>query len=122
MPPRTLFEKIWDAHVVVEPKGQSALLYIDLHLVHEVTSPRPLMGCARTDGVCASLGVRSRLSTTTFRQRHEVCRSPTRSPRSRLKRCRKIATNLECHCSTWIRPSRALFTSLDLNLESPCRG
>ncbi|MGA7630179.1 MAG: aconitase family protein, partial [Terriglobales bacterium] len=44
MPPRTLFEKVWDAHVVTAPKGQSALLYIDLHLVHEVTSPQAFDG------------------------------------------------------------------------------
>jgi 3-isopropylmalate/(R)-2-methylmalate dehydratase large subunit len=36
----TLFEKIWDAHVVAEPPGEPALLYVDLHLVHEVTSPQ----------------------------------------------------------------------------------
>ena len=36
----TLFEKIWDAHVVDEQPGEPALLYIDLHLVHEVTSPQ----------------------------------------------------------------------------------
>ena len=41
---RTLFEKIWDAHVVAAPEGQSALLYIDLHLVHEVTSPQAFDG------------------------------------------------------------------------------
>src|SRR5271168_2090657 len=44
MPPRTLFEKIWDAHLVAAPEGQSALLYIDLHLVHEVTSPQAFDG------------------------------------------------------------------------------
>src|SRR3984893_6403416 len=44
MPPRTLFEKIWDAHVVSEAPGESALLYIDLHLVHEVTSPQAFEG------------------------------------------------------------------------------
>jgi 3-isopropylmalate/(R)-2-methylmalate dehydratase large subunit len=44
MPPRTLFEKIWDAHVVAAPEGQSALLYVDLHLVHEVTSPQAFDG------------------------------------------------------------------------------
>src|SRR5687767_2292361 len=38
--PKTLFEKIWDAHVVREAPGEPALLYIDLHLVHEVTSPQ----------------------------------------------------------------------------------
>src|SRR5262249_19954762 len=37
---RTLFQKIWDAHLVDEPEGAPAVLYIDLHLVHEVTSPQ----------------------------------------------------------------------------------
>src|SRR5208282_1046164 len=44
MPPCTLLEKVWDAHVVAAPEGQSALLYIDLHLVHEVTSPQAFDG------------------------------------------------------------------------------
>jgi 3-isopropylmalate/(R)-2-methylmalate dehydratase large subunit len=39
-----LFEKIWDAHVVSEPTGRSPLIYIDLHLVHEVTSPQAFDG------------------------------------------------------------------------------
>jgi len=38
--PRTIFEKIWDSHVVAERPGAPALIYIDLHLVHEVTSPQ----------------------------------------------------------------------------------
>ncbi len=42
--PRTLFEKIWDAHVVHEEEGQPTLLYVDLHLVHEVTSPQAFEG------------------------------------------------------------------------------
>src|SRR5579871_1688016 len=42
--PRTMFEKIWDAHVVHEETGQPTLLYIDLHLVHEVTSPQAFDG------------------------------------------------------------------------------
>src|SRR5438552_7643953 len=41
---RTLFEKAWDQHVVTAPTGQSPLLYIDLHLVHEVTSPQAFDG------------------------------------------------------------------------------
>src|ERR1044072_896607 len=41
---RTLFDKIWDAHVVREAAGEPALLYIDLHLVHEVTSPQAFDG------------------------------------------------------------------------------
>src|SRR5437879_605183 len=46
---RTLFEKVWDEHVVSAPPGQSPLLYIDLHLVHEVTSPQAFDGL-RTAG------------------------------------------------------------------------
>ena len=42
--PRTLFEKIWEEHVVCQPAGEPALLYIDLHLVHEVTSPQAFEG------------------------------------------------------------------------------
>ncbi|HYE74105.1 MAG TPA: 3-isopropylmalate dehydratase large subunit, partial [Blastocatellia bacterium] len=41
---RTLFEKIWDSHVVYEEPGKPAILYIDLHLVHEVTSPQAFEG------------------------------------------------------------------------------
>ncbi|HMJ13612.1 MAG TPA: 3-isopropylmalate dehydratase large subunit [Polyangiaceae bacterium] len=41
---RTLFEKVWDAHVVAEEPGRPAVLYIDLHLVHEVTSPQAFAG------------------------------------------------------------------------------
>ena len=44
MPPRTMFEKIWDAHVVHQEPGKPALIYIDLHLVHEVTSPQAFEG------------------------------------------------------------------------------
>jgi 3-isopropylmalate/(R)-2-methylmalate dehydratase large subunit len=42
--PRTLAEKIWDAHVVRGGQGEPDLLYIDLHLVHEVTSPQAFDG------------------------------------------------------------------------------
>src|ERR1700690_2486794 len=46
---RTLFEKIWNEHVVAQPAGRSPILYIDLHLVHEVTSPQAFDGL-RTAG------------------------------------------------------------------------
>jgi 3-isopropylmalate/(R)-2-methylmalate dehydratase large subunit len=41
---KTLFEKVWEQHIVVEPKGEPTLLYIDLQLVHEVTSPQAFEG------------------------------------------------------------------------------
>lgn len=42
--PRTLFEKVWDNHVVTELEGGGVLLYIDRHLIHEVTSPQAFDG------------------------------------------------------------------------------
>ncbi len=42
--PKTLFQKIWDSHVVTEQADAPAVLYIDLHLVHEVTSPQAFTG------------------------------------------------------------------------------
>ncbi|HSB52714.1 MAG TPA: aconitase family protein, partial [Gemmatimonadales bacterium] len=41
---RTLFDKVWDSHVVRHDRGGPALLYVDLHLVHEVTSPQAFEG------------------------------------------------------------------------------
>lgn len=42
--PRTIIQKVWDNHVVAQQEGAPALLYIDLHLVHEVTSPQAFEG------------------------------------------------------------------------------
>src|ERR1700678_497954 len=44
MAPRTLSDKIWDAHVVRSAEGEPDLIFIDLHLVHEVTSPQAFDG------------------------------------------------------------------------------
>jgi 3-isopropylmalate/(R)-2-methylmalate dehydratase large subunit len=44
MAPRTLSEKLWDAHVVHSAEGEPDLLFIDLHLIHEVTSPQAFDG------------------------------------------------------------------------------
>jgi 3-isopropylmalate/(R)-2-methylmalate dehydratase large subunit len=41
---RSLFDKLWQAHVVREARGEPTLLYIDLHLIHEVTSPQAFDG------------------------------------------------------------------------------
>ncbi len=41
---KTLFDKIWDAHIVSQPPDAPAILYIDMHLVHEVTSPQAFSG------------------------------------------------------------------------------
>ncbi len=45
---RTLYDRIWDTHLVHETPGESAMLYIDRHLVHEVTSPQAFEGLRNT--------------------------------------------------------------------------
>jgi 3-isopropylmalate/(R)-2-methylmalate dehydratase large subunit len=42
--PRTLFEKVWDQHIVAEKADSPSILYIDMHLIHEVTSPQAFDG------------------------------------------------------------------------------
>src|SRR5262245_47021442 len=42
--PTTMFERIWHAHAVREPPGEPALLFVDLHLIHEVTSAQAFDG------------------------------------------------------------------------------
>ncbi len=42
--PKTLFDKVWESHVVVDEPGSPSVLYIDLHLIHEVTSPQAFSG------------------------------------------------------------------------------
>ncbi|HEY8715953.1 MAG TPA: 3-isopropylmalate dehydratase large subunit [Candidatus Acidoferrum sp.] len=49
MPPTTLYQKIWDAHLVHEEPGQPSIIYIDRHLIHEGTSPQAFAGL-RADG------------------------------------------------------------------------
>jgi len=44
MKPRTIIEKVWDNHIVAERAGAPTLIFIDLHLVHEVTSPQAFDG------------------------------------------------------------------------------
>ncbi|PAM91397.1 isopropylmalate isomerase, partial [Flavobacterium sp. IR1] len=44
MTPKTIIEKIWDQHEVIKEEGKPSLLYIDLHMVHEVTSPQAFEG------------------------------------------------------------------------------
>ncbi len=49
MAAKTLFDKIWDRHVVTQENGRPPLLYIDLHLIHEVTSPQAFEGLRMAD-------------------------------------------------------------------------
>ena len=49
---KTLAQKLWDSHVVREGGEEPDLLYVDLHLIHEVTSPQAFEGLHWPDGGC----------------------------------------------------------------------
>ena len=116
--PRTLFQKIWDAHVVHAMPGGPALLYVDLHLVHEVTSPQAFEGLR-----LAGRRVR-RPERTLATVDHNVptgdrtSRSPTRSRRSRCAPSRQRA-RVRLAFSTSIRPTRASCMSSAPNSGPP---
>src|SRR4030088_2480569 len=80
---RNLFEKIWDEHVVCSPPDRLPLLYIDLHLVHEVTSPQAF------DGLRAAGRTVRRPDLTMATEDHNVptldILSPTADPVSRAQ-------------------------------------
>src|SRR5271155_4450662 len=71
---KTLYEKIWENHVVVAPEGESTLLYIDLHLVHEVTSPQAF------DGLRLNSRVVRRPDLTLATADHNVPTDPLSTP------------------------------------------
>ena len=55
MAPQTMYDKIWESHLVRDVPGEPSLIYIDRHLVHEGTSPRLLRESRRRGARCAGL-------------------------------------------------------------------
>ena len=88
---RTLFEKIWDDHLVSQPDGRSPIVYIDLHLVHEVTSPQAFDGLR-----AASRQVRQPLRTVATVD-HNVPTEPRGTPITDVIAANQIAA-LQRNC------------------------
>ena len=105
--PKTLFEKIWDEHVVVQEPDNPAVLYIDLHLVHEVTSPQAFTGL-REKG----LTVR-RPDKTVATMDHGIPTTPPEIPISDVMVIKQIS-QLEKNCRDFNIPLHGM--------ESPNRG
>jgi len=120
MKPKTMFEKIWEAHVVHEEPGQPSLIYIDRHLVHEVTSPQAFEGLRLLDGRCR------RPDLTFATMDHNVPTNPDvtfpskiPSPPNRWRRWRKTARSLGWHfliLAVPIKESCISLTELGLTL------
>lgn len=90
-PARTLFEKIWAAHLVATPPGRSPILYIDMHLVHEVTSPQAFDGL-RTAGRTVRQPARTVATVD-----HNVPTEPRGTPITDLIAAKQIST-LQRNC------------------------
>ena len=88
---KTLFEKIWDAHLVAEPAGRSPILYIDLHLVHEVTSPQAF------DGLRAAGRKLRQAARTVATVDHNIPTEPRGTPITDLIAAKQIAA-LQANC------------------------
>src|SRR5450631_27462 len=88
---KTLFEKIWNAHLVAQPPGRSPILYIDLHLVHEVTSPQAFDGLR-----VAGRKVRQPLRTVATVD-HNIPTEPRGTPITDLIAAKQIAA-LQSNC------------------------
>jgi 3-isopropylmalate/(R)-2-methylmalate dehydratase large subunit len=91
MATRTLFEKIWDAHLVAQPAGRSPILYIDLHLVHEVTSPQAF------DGLRAAGRKVRQPARTVATVDHNIPTEPRGTPITDLIAAKQIAA-LQANC------------------------
>src|SRR6202789_3985024 len=90
-PKRTLFEKIWNAHLVAQPGGRSPIIYIDLHLVHEVTSPQAF------DGLRVARRKVRQPSRTVATVDHNIPTEPRGTPITDLIAAKQIAA-LQANC------------------------
>ena len=121
--PRTLSEKIWDDHVVHAADGEPDLLYIDLHLVHEVTSPQAF------DGLRLAGRTVRRPDLTVATEDHNV---PTAdidqpiadpiSPQADRDAARQLRRVRHHACTRWATPARASSTSSAPSRASPSRA
>ena len=90
--PKTIIDKIWEQHIVIDEPGSPAVLYIDLHLIHEVTSPQAFSGLRER-----GLKVR-RPAQTIATMDHSIPTTPLDVPISDAIAAKQIAT-MEKNCA-----------------------
>jgi hypothetical protein len=124
--PRTLFDKLWDAHVVVpETDTAPAVLYIDLHLIHEVTSPQAFTELPRAASRRAGRTAPRRRWTTPRRPCRPARRQAALLHRSLRKTGRHAGTNCREHgieLFDMASPTAASSTSSRRSRASPSRA
>ena len=124
---KTLAEKLWDSHVVRSQAGEPDLLFIDMHLVHEVTSPQAFEGLRlagrpvhRPD---LTLATEDHNTPTDYTCRSSAPHpSRTRSAARRSTSCARTAPSSASGSTRWATPSRASCTSSARSSGSPSRA
>ena len=113
---KTLFEKIWDQHVVKELPGGEVLLYIDRHLIHEVTSPQAFEGLSINNRPVRHPEL---TFATTDHNVPTDSRVEIKDPVARTLDCTsgKIVKNTVFDFMEWILINKELFILLDQNKE-----
>lgn len=116
----TLAEKVWEAHVVRRAEGEPDLLYIDLHLLHEVTSPQAFDGL-RLEGRTVR-----RTDLTLATEDHNVPTTPgpitDLISLTQVETLRRNCVEFGCRSIRWATSSRASSTSSARSWGLPSRG
>ena len=106
--PKTLFDKIWDAHVVHRQDDGTCLIYIDRHLVHEVTSPQAFEGLRNAKRAVRApnrtLAVADHNIPTTDRS----AGIEDEESRIQVEALEKMRPNSACRISPWMTNGKAL--------------
>jgi len=106
--PKTLFDKIWDAHVVHRQDDGTCLIYIDRHLVHEVTSPQAFEGLRNTARTVRApnrtLAVADHNIPTTDRSAGIA----DEESRIQVEALEKMPLNLACRILPWMTSGKVL--------------
>ena len=100
--PSTLAEKVWERHVVHRAEGEPDLLYVDLHLVHEVTSPQAFDGLRLHDRPVR----RPDLTVATMDHNVPTAPGPVTDEISRRQMDARTRRSSVSRCSRWARPAR----------------
>ena len=123
MQPKTLYDKIWESHVVVPETDAPAILFVDLHLIHEVTSPQAFDELRKRGSARAASGSDTghRGSFHSHNDARAVAHAGSRSLRSGRRSSTRTARSLVFSFTGLEATSRASFTSSVRNSESRSR-
>ena len=104
---KTLYDKIWDAHLVHEQQGEASVLYIDRHLVHEVTSPQAFEGLRNAGRKVRRPDLTLAVADHNVPTTNRAAASPIRNPRSRSQTLEAIRASSASNISRWTISARA---------------